>query len=138
MGISKHFSQSEFECKCGCSCEVIVSRDLLDLLEGIRVCIGAPIKILSGARCEKHNRSVGGASKSWHLPRNHSLFASDITYWEPEKRTYPNALRLYVTADRLGAAGLGLYGGNTPRIHVDTRPTKRARWLHSSWSWDAT
>ena len=135
--ISKHFSQAEFDCKCGCSCEMIVSSDLLKILEEIRICVGEPIKVLSGHRCEEHNRSVGGAPQSWHLLRNHSLLASDITYWDPEKRTHLNALRLYVTADRLGASGLGLYGGNTPRIHVDKRPTKRARWLHSSWNWDA-
>jgi hypothetical protein len=131
--VSKHFAQSEFDCKCGCNSEVVVSRDLIDLLEGIRVSVGDAIKITSGARCENHNRSVGGASESWHLTRNHTLYASDITYWDPAKRTNADILRLYVTADRIGASGLGLYSG---RIHVDKRLTKRARWSHSSWNWD--
>jgi len=130
--ISKHFSESEFACKCGCNTEVIVSKDLLDLLEGMRVSLGVAIRITSGARCKSHNIKVGGASRSWHVPRNHTLYASDITYWDSKKRDEMGILKLYVLADRLGASGIGLYKG---RIHVDCRPEKRARWTDSSWSW---
>ena len=130
--VSKHFSESEFACKCGCGAEVVVSRELVDLLEGMRVCLGVPLLITSGARCKSHNLKVGGASKSWHVPRNHTLYASDITYWNPKKRDEMGILKLYVLADRLGATGLGLYKG---RIHVDRRPSGRARWTHSSWKW---
>lgn len=134
--LSKHFSQSEFECKCGCGCEVIVSRDLLDLLEGMRVSLGEGILVTSGARCKSHNLKVGGSTNSWHVPRNHTLFASDITYWNSRKRDKMDILKLYVLADRFGATGLGLYEG---RIHVDRRPSgqrpNNARWTHSGWDW---
>jgi len=136
--LSKHFSQSEFECKCRCSCEVVVSSDLLELLEGMRVSLGEGILVTSGARCRKHNTAVGGSSNSWHIPRNHTLYASDITFWNPGRRGKMDMLELYVLADRWHAAGLGLYNG---RIHVDQRPSKtlhpkRARWIDTSWKWD--
>ena len=134
--ISKHFSESEFACKCGCKTEVVVSRDLLDLLEGMRVSLGEAILVTSGARCKSLNFKVGGATNSWHVPRNHTLFASDITYWNPDKRDKMGILKLYVLADRLGATGLGLYDG---RIHVDRRPSgqrpNNARWTHPDWDW---
>tara|TARA_R110000787_G_scaffold32677_3_gene86329 strand:+ start:636 stop:1049 length:414 start_codon:yes stop_codon:yes gene_type:complete len=130
--ISKHFSESEFACKCGCNSEVIVSRDLLDLLEGLRVSLGEAILVTSGARCKSHNIKVGGATSSWHVPRNYTLYASDITYWDSKKRGKMDILKLYVLADGFGASGLGLYDG---RIHIDQRPSKRARWTHSSWDW---
>lgn len=130
--LSSHFTQSEFECKCGCEIEVIVSQSLINLLEGIRVSIGEPVRITSGARCIEHNRKVGGFSNSWHIPKNHILYASDITYANSSKRSQLGILKLYILADQSNAMGLGLYEG---RIHVDQRPSKRARWIDSSWSW---
>ena len=136
--LSKHFSQSEFECKCGCGCEVIVSHELLDLLKNMRYALGEGILVTSGARCKKHNDAVGGTLHSWHIPRNHNLYAADITFLNPDRRGPMDILELYVLADRWQAAGIGLYDG---RIHVDQRPSKtlhpkRARWVHTSWKWD--
>jgi len=136
--LSKHFSQSEFECKCRCSCEVVVSSDLLELLEGMRVSLGEGILVTSGARCRKHNTAVGGSPNSWHIPRNHTLYAADITFWDSGRRGKMDMLELYVLADRWHASGLGLYSG---RIHVDQRPAKtlhpkRARWVDTSWKWN--
>ena len=130
--LSKHFVQSEFECKCGCGIEVIVSQSLINLLEEIRVSTGEPIRITSGARCIEHNRMVGGANMSWHIPKNHILYASDITYANSPKRSQLGILKLYILADQMNAMGLGLYDG---RIHIDQRPSKRARWIDSGWKW---
>jgi hypothetical protein len=132
--VSKHFSMSEFACKCRCSMSLSIAPDLLQLLEYIRLATGEPILITSGARCKKHNTKVGGAPNSWHVPRygTNTLYASDITYWDSKKRDKMGILELYIHADKYGANGIGLYDG---RIHVDQRPTKRARWTDSSWSW---
>ena len=130
--LSKHFSQSEFECRCVCKCEVIVSSDLITLLEGIRVSLGVPVRVTSGARCETHNAKVGGAKRSWHIPRNHTLYAADITYWNKGEIDKMGILKLYALADKHHASGLGLYPS---WIHVDQRPTKRARWIDKNWHW---
>jgi len=132
--VSKHFSMSEFACKCGCSAQISIAPDLIRLLEHLRVSTGEPILITSGARCKEHNKRIGGAPNSWHVPRygTNTLYASDITYWDSKKRGKMEILKLYVLADDFNARGIGLYNG---RIHVDQRPTKRARWVDSSWSW---
>ena len=130
--LSKHFSQSEFECRCGCGCEVVVSSDLLELLEEIRVSVRAPLRITSGARCKKHNASVGGAKESWHVPRDNTLYAADVTYWHSRSIDTLGIFQLYALADVGHASGLGIYPG---WIHVDQRPTKRARWIDKNWHW---
>lgn len=69
---SKHFSFSEFACKCGgrySSCQRIwVMRPLLRTLEEIRTeFYPEGLTPISGCRCTGHNRAVGGASSSQHM-----------------------------------------------------------------------
>jgi len=130
--LSKHFSQSEFECRCSCKTEVIVSNKLLKLLEKMRLSVGGPLEITSGARCERHNSMVGGAKSSWHIPRDHVLYAADVAYWDGSIIGKASIMELYVLADKYRATGLGLY----PRwVHVDKRPAQRARWVDEDWRW---
>lgn len=65
--LSKHFKRKEFKCKCGKCDHDSVDAELLMLLEDVREHFGAPVTVNSGHRCEKHNASQGGASKSKHL-----------------------------------------------------------------------
>jgi hypothetical protein len=68
---SKYFSAKEFACKCGCgfgSSEVTIADDLIHALHCLRIKLGVPFKITSGARCVTHNTTVGGGTKSTHLP----------------------------------------------------------------------
>ena len=65
--LSKHFSKSEFACKCGCGFDdidpVIVAR-----LEGIRAHFNKPVVIHCGCRCAGHNAATkNAAKKSWHM-----------------------------------------------------------------------
>lgn len=64
--LSRNFSRDEFACKCGCGYSAI-SPKLIDLLQTIRGYIGVPMTILSGCRCEEHNKDVGGVEFSQHL-----------------------------------------------------------------------
>jgi len=66
--LTKNFSWSEFECKCGCGLRLI-SPFIVDQLQEVRNQYGKPIKINSGVRCEKHNKEEGGAKDSEHLPQ---------------------------------------------------------------------
>ena len=65
VNYGKHFSESEFRCKC-CG-KLVVSQALLDNLNKVREELGAPIVITSAYRCVKHNKEVGGKSNSAHL-----------------------------------------------------------------------
>lgn len=63
---SPHFDRIEFACKCGCGFNNI-SRELVDLLENVRVQTGLPLHINAGCRCVAHNAAVGGKPNSAHL-----------------------------------------------------------------------
>ena len=68
---SKYFSAKEFVCKCGCglgSVEATIAPDLIHALHVLRMNLNVPFTITSGARCVKHNTSVGGGTRSTHLP----------------------------------------------------------------------
>lgn len=73
--ISKNFYLHEFLCHCNnCvfSKPSVKAEDLLELsflvrLQRIRDELGAPMTVLSGARCRAHNNHIGGAPKSGHI-----------------------------------------------------------------------
>lgn len=62
--LTPHFTDTELACRCGCG--MLPKQELLDALEAARLIYGRPIHIASGARCEEHNRDVGGAPDSAH------------------------------------------------------------------------
>lgn len=63
--MTKNFDRSEFKCHC---CETnLVKFQLVNILQTIRDHFDVPIAVLSGTRCAKHNRAVGGARGSKHM-----------------------------------------------------------------------
>lgn len=113
--LSKHFHREEFACKCGCGFDV-VDFQLLEMLEDIRERFMKPVVINSAARCEKHNKNVGGSPTSQHLLGK----AADIKI-EGEQ---PGYIGTYVDARRKDSFGVGVYDTFT---HIDSRAVK-ARW----------
>jgi uncharacterized protein YcbK (DUF882 family) len=111
--ISKHFSRSEFACKCGCGQDT-VDAELISVLESIREHFGAPVTVNSGNRCPAYNASVGGATHSQHVLSR----AADITV----DGYTPLVVHDYLDATHQG--GLGSYDTFT---HVDSRDGM-ARW----------
>lgn len=106
--LSKHFSHSEFRCRCGCGYGQ-PHRRLVDALEKLRDVIGGkPLVIVSGLRCPPHNRAVDGALRS----RHQSGEAADI----------PAGLVRRAQAERAGFTGIGLKGEWV--THVDVRISK--------------
>ena len=76
MIVSKYFSESEFQCKCGNACLPPNGFDkkLINVLDEARHNAGEPIYVTSGYRCLAHNTACGGASQSYHMCGN----AADI------------------------------------------------------------
>jgi uncharacterized protein YcbK (DUF882 family) len=114
--LSEHFDSKEFACHCGCG-ESKVNPKLIELLESIRKKVGKSINIVSGHRCEEHNKKVGGAAHSQHVLGNAAdiripgMDASDVQHW------------LVINFNK-EIGGMGCYNTFT---HVDVREGY-ARW----------
>ena len=112
--LSKNFSRSEFECKCGCG-EAEVSPLLIEKLHRIRDYTGEPVRITSGGRCETHNAAVGGAKNSQHLL---GLAADIVVSWWPAD----DLLRLLRVLVRANALYVGYaYKISKNAVHIDVR-----------------
>ena len=113
--LSANFSVSEFACHDG-SDTVLISDELVALLQKIRDHFGKAITINSGYRTVAWNAKNGGAPKSQHLLGK----AADITI----SGVTPLAVAQYAEFLQPAVGGIGLYQSFT---HVDVR-TARTRW----------
>ena len=79
LQLTAHFQSDEFWCSCGCGNEGPngnhISQSLVLKLEIVRTAINKPMKINSGIRCLKHNRSIGSSDTSSHI----KCVAADIS-----------------------------------------------------------
>ena len=111
--LTKNFSKSEFLCKhCGWGDPDPM---LVQTLQIIRDAVNAPVTVISGCRCEEHNRAVGGVSDSQHLVCK----AADISVngW-----TAAYLLKLIQALVRLNVIYIGYaYKITNNSIHVDVR-----------------
>lgn len=123
-----NFKWSELWCK-GCDGSCAFSRDnrpianvadaALDKLQDLRLVLGAPITVLSAARCPVHNARVGGVVNSQHrCTENRAATAFDLTSHRASLEDIAKA------AESVGFGGIGRYNSF---IHVDDRG-RRARW----------
>ena len=109
--------------------------DHMEKLQDLRNWWGAPFKVSSGYRSEKHNKVIGGSENS-----QHKIFATDIIPSTKSHRieegyrslvfgtrteAMPVAIDLLAKeAEKIGFDGIGLYD---VFIHLDLRG-KKARW----------
>jgi hypothetical protein len=115
--VSENFKSNEFACKGkGCCSKILIDEKLVECVQKIRDHFGAPVTINSAYRCSKHNKSVGGASSSYHTKG----MAADIVV----KGIKPAEVAKY--AESIGVLGIGLY--ETAKdgyfVHIDTRTSK--------------
>jgi len=82
--LTESFSRREFACKCSCGLDRI-NICIVHRLQLVRDISRIPIKILSGCRCEKHNKEVGGAPNSYHtLQIDDTTWAIDWCFYDDE------------------------------------------------------
>jgi len=66
----RYFTPAEFACKCGTHCDGWPARmdiRVVKIADRARAHFGAAGEVVSGLRCEIHNRNAGGVSNSRHL-----------------------------------------------------------------------
>ncbi len=112
--LTKHFSESEFTCRCGCQ-QVNIDINFVEELEKLREMFGKKMTITSGFRCASHNQASGGYPNSMHLKGR----AADI--YVPNSDDMHTLLRLVFTSG-LNFGGIGI---GKAFIHLDNRSKKR-------------
>lgn len=128
--VSKNFKVNEFSCHGkGCCSSTLIDAELVDILQKIRDHFAKPVHIVSGYRCEKHNKAVGGATKSRHLYG----MAADIKV----EGVAPLEVAKY--AESIGVKGIGLYETSNDGyfVHIDIRDTK-AFWYGKNEAYRST
>lgn len=122
---SEFFRIDEYKCRCGCGlCSM--HDNALKSLDKIRTIYGKPMAITSGCRCEKHNKEVGGAKSSAHLPQKDKwCYAVDIKCDNSEDR-----FKLIQIAYEQGCVRIGIH---KDFIHLDFSPylPQKVVWLYA-------
>ena len=117
--LSTNFKVSEFKCNDG-SDKVLISDELVSLLQDIRDHFGKAVVINSAYRTETYNKKVGGATHSQHILGT----AADIVI----SGVSPLEVAQYAEYLQPKSGGIGVYQSFT---HVDVRAT-RSRWDNRS------
>lgn len=113
--LSDNFSVREFACKDG-SDSVLISDELVNVLQKIRNHFKKPVTINSAYRNKAYNKKIGGATYSQHIYGT----AADIVV----QGVKPEEVAKYAEYLMPKTGGIGLYPTFT---HVDVR-VARARW----------
>lgn len=116
--LSNNFTVKEFACKDG-SDAVLISEELVNVLQSIREHFGKPVTINSAYRNATYNKKIGGASRSQHVCGT----AADIVV----QGVKPEEVAKYAEYLMPKTGGIGLYSTFT---HVDVR-TARSRWKNN-------
>ena len=116
--MSAYFKPVEYECRCGCGFSRM-SEITLNAADHIREYLDRPVTVNSGCRCVDHNKKIGGASASWHLPRKNGDWmgrAMDLDIHGPDQ---DKAVELIEKAHPNIS-----YIRYHPFLHIDSRPNR--------------
>ena len=121
--MTKNFSKSEFESKCGREMPEEVYHNVVKIanqLQYLRDYLGKPIRVNSAYRSPEHNASVGGVKTSQHILGK----AADIVIKGMPTEILYQHIEDAISNGEMLQGGLGLYD---TFVHYDIRGTK-ARW----------
>ncbi len=125
--MTKNFKKHEFECNCGCEMPDDVYSNVIKLageLQKLRDIFDVPFTPTNAYRCPKHNKAVGGVSKSMHLLG----LAADLQIPEIEPHEVAGVIETLMDNGEILMGGVGRYNTFT---HMDIRGN-RARWDKTS------
>ena len=121
--LSPHFNSGEFRCKC-CG-KAMIDTSLVELLEKLFPALGlGKINVISGYRCAKHDKEVGGRGAGSHVEG----YAADVRCFYRDGTRVPSSV-VALTLERMGHKyGIGYRCGGVPdicgNIHIDVKPRK--------------
>ena len=121
--MTKNFSKSEFESKCGREMPEEVYHNVVKVanqLQYLRDYLAKPIRVNSAYRSPEHNASVGGVKTSQHILGK----AADIAIKSMPTEILYQHIEDAISNGEMLQGGLGLYD---TFVHYDIRGTK-ARW----------
>lgn len=110
--LSPHFKVKEFACKDG-SDEVIVSNELISVLEKIRSRFAEPIFIVNGYKSLEYDKKSGGSGMGYHTKG----MAADILISDVS----PAAIALYAQSILKDIGGIGCLCFDGGYVHIDVR-----------------
>lgn len=113
--LSTHFKVGEFRCKDGTD-KVLISQELVQVLEKLRDKLGCSVNINSGYRTVSHNKAVGGSSSSKHLKG----MAADIVCKKDGNTV--SAKEVCCAAQDLNIDGIAFIDNTA--THIDVRGSK--------------
>lgn len=108
--LTKYFNLKEFSCP-STDC-VRIHRDLILMLQNLRMILDKPIRITSGFRTREHNISVGGSPNSLHMYGKAADFIVEETFFNVRHAIVTIGFDYYK------------YYDNTTHWHVDIRNHK--------------
>ena len=111
-GKETNFKVYEFACHDG-SDPILISAELVKILQQIRDHFGKPVSVTSSFRNEAYNTKIGGAKASYHVKG----MAADITVTGVSNRD----VAIYASGI---TNGVGLYDYTGGFVHVDVRDAK--------------
>ena len=126
MKLTKNFSKSEFECKCGCVMPDNVLENVKKLAEQLQIIrdyVQEPIIINSAYRCLRHNKMIGSNDRSQH-PKGKAADIVILGFTPDETASVIENMLTNETLPSFYIGGLGRYNTFT---HVDIRDNY-ARW----------
>jgi len=122
LKLSSHFTVKEFQCHDD-SGALLVSDELVAVLEKIRAHFGKPVTVNSGYRNQSYNAKQGSTDGSQHCQGT----AADITI----AGVTPLAVAVYAETLMHTSGGIGLYAYVGGFTHIDVRAV-RTRWKHKT------
>lgn len=121
--LTKNISRSEVACQCGCGFDTIdheviaIVQETTDHFAKERGIERSVVIINSGARCDRHNKKVGGKLESQHI----KCRAIDFTI----KEISPAKTVDYLEKRYPDKYGIGWY---RTFVHIDTKSGRARRW----------
>ena len=125
---SKHFSETELACRCGCG-TAAMNPIFMERLESLREAYGKPLKVTSAYRCPQHNDRVSstGASGPHTTGRAIDLAVYGTDAFEVERLAYS-----------LGFTGFGRKGKGAFQsrfVHLDDLESSDGRTRPYTWTY---
>lgn len=122
----RYFTRAEFECKCGCSANLIED-SFIDKLDELRDRAGFALAVNSGYRCPQHNKNVSSTGEDGPHTTGR---AADLRV--DRKR----AFKVMHIACELGFTGVGFnQKGSSRFIHLDDLDNAPGQPRPTVWSY---